>query len=142
MQLDPNAFGLAPAQGERRMADAHDEGIASGACLGEDLDVLPAYEAELEEPPLERGEGGRGRADADDPPGGPGRERGETHEAGIESESGGSGYCVHDAIMDENRSHLQSCCGHPCHVIKSISYARPNLEDGSKYIGQGAPGDA
>jgi hypothetical protein len=106
--LNPDAFGFATAQGERRVADTYDEGIASRACLGEDLDVLPADEAELEEPPFERGEAGGGRADAHDPPGSPGRERCETHETGIESEPGGSGHGVHDAIMDENRSHLQS----------------------------------
>ena len=121
MQLDPDALGFAPAQGERRMANTHHEGIAPGARLGENLDVLPAHEAELEEPALERGEAGRGRADAHDPPGSPGRERGKTHEAGIEGESGGSGYCVHDAIMDENRSHLQSHYGDQRRAIKSIT---------------------
>jgi len=120
------------------MADTHDEGITSGACLGEDLDVLPAHEAELEEPPFERGERGRGRADADDSPGSPGRERGETHEAGIESESGGSGYGIHVAIMDENRSHLQSRYGEPYHVIKSISYTllRSSEDQPKVYRGQ------
>jgi hypothetical protein len=60
VQFDVDALGLAPAQGERRMTDAHDERITAGTCLGEYLDVLSAHEAELEEPPLERGEGARG----------------------------------------------------------------------------------
>jgi hypothetical protein len=77
------------------VADAHDERITAGARLGEDLHVLPSHEAELEEPALERGEGSRGRADGDHPPGGSGRKRGETHEAGIKSEPGRSGYGVH-----------------------------------------------
>lgn len=121
VQFDVDALGLAPAQGERRMADAHHEGITPRARLGEDFDLLPAHEAELEKPALERGEGGRGRADAHDPPGSPGREHGETHEAGIQGKPGGSGYCVHDAIMDENRSHLQSRYGDPRLTIKSIT---------------------
>jgi hypothetical protein len=95
VQFDVDALDLAPSQGERRVADAHDEGITAGACLGEYLDVFPAHEAELEEPPLERGEGALSRADAHDPPGGPGREHGETDEARIKSESGGTGYGVH-----------------------------------------------
>jgi hypothetical protein len=57
VQLDQDGLGLAPAQCERRMADAHHEGIAAGACLGEDLDVFPAHEAEFEKPPLERKRG-------------------------------------------------------------------------------------
>jgi hypothetical protein len=93
--LNPDVLDLAAAQGERRMADAYHEGITAGACLGEDLDLLSAHETELEEPPLERGEGGRGRADTDDPPGGTGRERGETHEAGVKCEPGGGNYSVH-----------------------------------------------
>ena len=76
VQLNPHALRLASPQRERGMTYSYDEGVTPGARLGEDLDVLAAYEAELEKPALERGEGGRGRADADDPPGSPGRERG------------------------------------------------------------------
>ncbi|HYB64997.1 MAG TPA: hypothetical protein VEC59_07025 [Steroidobacteraceae bacterium] len=52
MQLYPNAFGFPTAQGERGMADTHHERITPRTCLGEDLDVLPAHEAEFQEPPL------------------------------------------------------------------------------------------
>ena len=63
LQLHPDALRLAPAQRERRVPHAHHEGIAPGTGLGEDLDVLAAHEAELEQPPLERGERRRARAD-------------------------------------------------------------------------------
>jgi hypothetical protein len=95
VQFDVDALDLAPAQGQRRVADAYDEGITAGARLGEYLDLFPAHEAELEEPSLERGEGTRSRADAHDPPGCSGRKRSEAHKPRIKSESGGMGYGVH-----------------------------------------------
>ena len=55
MQLDPHALGFAPPQGERRVADTHDEGVTSGARLSEDLDLFAVHETELEEPTLEGG---------------------------------------------------------------------------------------
>ena len=77
------------------MPDAHHEGVAAGARLGQDLDLLAAYETELEQPPLERGEDTRACADRHDPAGGTGRERGEAHETGVKREPGGSGDGVH-----------------------------------------------
>jgi len=55
MQIDPHALDFASPQGERRVADTHDEGVTSGARLGEDLDPLAVHKTELEEPTLERG---------------------------------------------------------------------------------------
>jgi hypothetical protein len=48
------------------MTDAHDEGVATGPRLGEDLDLLSMHEAELEQPALESRQGMHARADADD----------------------------------------------------------------------------
>jgi hypothetical protein len=55
LQLYPHALGFAPPQGKRRVADTHDEGVTSGARLGEDLDLLAMHETELEESTLEGG---------------------------------------------------------------------------------------
>ena len=50
--------------------DAHHERVASRACLGEDFNLLAVHEPELEEAPLERGQGrgGRAGANANHPP--------------------------------------------------------------------------
>ena len=66
MQLDQHVLHFAPPQGQRRVTDAHDEGITAGACFGQHLDVLAVDESELEQSPLERREwSGRARADTD-----------------------------------------------------------------------------
>jgi hypothetical protein len=86
VQLDPDVLGFPTAQRECRVADAHHEGIAPGTRLGQDFDVLAVHEAELEQPPLERGEDARVRADSNHPADAPRRESREAHVARIKSE--------------------------------------------------------
>lgn len=64
LQLHAHALGLATSQRQCRVPHAHHEGIAPGARLRQDFDVLAGHEAQLEEPPLERGEPRTGCADS------------------------------------------------------------------------------
>jgi hypothetical protein len=54
MQLDQHVLRFAPSQRQRRVTDAHHEGITPGTRLGQDLDLFAVDESELEQSPLER----------------------------------------------------------------------------------------
>lgn len=84
MQVNPHALGFAPAQRQRGLTDAHDERVTPGASLRHDLDLLTLHEAELEQPPLERGELTVARSHADDESPGTRRQGRKAHESGLE----------------------------------------------------------
>jgi hypothetical protein len=88
MQLYQDALGFASPQGERGVADTHDEGVTTRARLGQDLDLLAVHETELEEATFEGGYGARARADADDGRPHTRRESGKAHVARRKGHSG------------------------------------------------------
>ena len=81
MQLNPHALRLATPHSERGVSDPHDERIAAGTRLGEDLNVLAVHEAQLKETPLECREGRCTGADAHDGAPGARRQGREAHKA-------------------------------------------------------------
>jgi hypothetical protein len=87
---------LTPAQRERRVTHAYHERVAPGARLGKHLDLLAAYEAELEQPPLHCGERGAARADPDHASTGARRQGREADEAWIKRKTGGCSDSVHE----------------------------------------------
>jgi hypothetical protein len=97
LQLDPYAPRLAAAQCERRVADAHDEGVTSRARLGEDLDLLAVHEPELEESALERRRGSCPRADARYAPTGARRQGRKAHETRFAAQTLGCSHSIHAA---------------------------------------------
>jgi hypothetical protein len=78
------------------MADAHYKRIAPRARLGKDLDLLSVHEAELEQPPLERGELRTARAHAHHASAGAGRKSRKAHEARFNCKAGRGGDRIHE----------------------------------------------
>ena len=107
MQLNPHALRLATPHSERGVSDPHDERIAAGTRLGEDLDLFAVHETELEEPTLERREWSGARANAHDRSPRARRQGRKAHEARRTAHTFRGGHSVHGSSMDENDSHLQ-----------------------------------
>jgi hypothetical protein len=122
VQLDPHALRFTAPQRESGVADAHDEGVTPGPCLGEDLDLLTMNEAELEEPPLKCRQRRRARADADDTAPHPRRQGREAGVARQTMQAFWGSYCVHNTgSMNENGSHLQ-CGPVPIYLLQSAGF--------------------
>jgi hypothetical protein len=107
VQLDPHALRLATPHCERGVPDPHDERIAAGTGLGEDLDLFTVHETELEKPTLEGGQWRGARANAHDRSPRARRQGRKAHEARRTAHSFRSGHSIHESSMDENGSHLQ-----------------------------------
>jgi hypothetical protein len=66
--IDPNCFGFASPEGQRRIPDADNKGITPRPRFRNDLDVLTATKAEFEQTANEGGEASGSGAHADDHP--------------------------------------------------------------------------
>jgi hypothetical protein len=89
------------------VAYSYDEGVTTGARLGEDLDLLAVHESKLEESTLERRQGRRAGANAHHASPRARWEGGEAHKAWRAAQAFRGGDSVHISSMDENGSHLQ-----------------------------------
>jgi hypothetical protein len=108
--LYPDGFRFLAPEREGRIPDADHERVPPRPGLSEDLELLAAEEAQLEQPTLQGAHRSAGEAYSHNQAGAAGRQGAQAHVTRVEGDTRSDDSYIHAASMDENGSYLQRSC--------------------------------